>query len=343
MTALVMGHCSPAKTPADRLGASGIDSTAYQLQFPLGLSADSAYIPPENPLTLEKVKLGKRLYFEKRLSLDETISCASCHMPEKGFSDDESLSTGVGGKRGTRHAPTIINRLFSGAQFWDGRAASLEVQAMMPVQNPLEMGMPDIEQALQRLREDPIYAGEFRAAFPPDGDVSAENVSAAIASFERTILSGNSPYDRFMAGDKKALSESARRGLKIFNDENKGNCQTCHVGANFSDENYNNIGIGMTSGEADMGRYAISKLEGHQGAFKTPTLRDVAGRGPYMHDGSQTTLKEVVAFYIQGGHANRWLSPKIRALKLTQQEQQDLVEFLEALSGEVTWYGKGEE
>ncbi len=312
----------------------------FVLLYPVGLSADSAFIPPNNPLTLEKVKLGRRLFFERSLSMDRSLSCASCHQPEKVFADPEQLSTGVGGKKGTRHAPTAINRVFSGAQFWDGRAASLEEQATGPVMNPVEMGMPDMKIAAARLSEDAAYVMAFKAAFPPEGRIDKETIGMAIAAFERTILCGNSPYDLFLAGRKDAMSESAQRGMRIFKDENKGNCETCHAGPNFTDENYNNIGVGMTAKKPDLGRYEVTKLEGHQGAFKTPTLRNVSERGPYMHDGSQKTLEEVVDFYVEGGHPNKWLSPKMKRLNLTQQEKKDLVEFLKALTGEVTWYGK---
>jgi cytochrome c peroxidase len=319
-----------------------IAPTPYNLAYPVGLSADGAVIPKENPLTVEKIKLGRRLYFEKSLSIDGTVSCATCHAPEKGFSDDEPTSTGVGGKKGDRHSPTVVNRIFSAAQFWDGRAPSLEEQALGPVQNPVEMGMPDMKIVIEKLKSDPSYLESFKAAFPPDGAIAAENVGKAIASFERTILSGNSPYDRFMTGDKGAMSESAQRGMQVFKDEKKGNCETCHAGPNFTDENYNNIGVGMAAQNPDQGRYQVTRLEGHQGAFKTPTLRDVAMRGPYMHDGSQKTLEVVVDYYVKGGHRNKWLSPKIQPVRLSKQEQRDLVEFLKALSGQVTWYGKDE-
>jgi len=314
--------------------------TPYELKLPLGLVADSAVIPKDNPLTVEKLALGKRLYFETKLSVDNTKSCASCHIPEKGFADPDPVSTGVNGQKGKRQAPTVINRLFSAAQFWDGRAASLEEQALGPIQNPVEMAMPSIEVVIERLTADPTYSEDFKAAFPPDGQITADNVAKAIASFERTVLSGNSPYDRFQAGDKSALNEAAQRGLAIFRDENKGNCETCHASFNFTDENYNNLGVGMTAKEPDMGRYDVTKLDGHQGAFKTPTLREIAATAPYMHDGSQKTLEEVVAFYDKGGHGNKWLSPKIKKLNLSKQQQADVVEFLMSLSGEVTWYGK---
>ncbi len=294
-------------------------------------------------MTAEKARLGKRLFFDKLLSVDGSVSCASCHAPEKDFSDSEQFSSGVGGRRGTRHAPTIINRVFSAAQFWDGRAESLEAQIFSPVQNPMEMAMPDMQVVVDRLRKDPRYLAEFDAAFPSGSGVTARNVVCAIAVFERTIVSGNSPYDRFIAGAATALNESARRGMVVFMDERKGNCRTCHAGLNFTDESYNNIGVGMTGEHPDMGRYNVTRLEGHQGAFKTPTLRDVARRGPYMHDGSQKSLEEVVDFYDQGGHPNKWLSPKIKPLHLSPQEKLDLVEFLKGLNGELTWYGMVDE
>jgi len=313
---------------------------AYKISYPLGLDSESANIPKDNPLTEEKIKLGKKLYFEKSLSVDGSISCASCHIPEKGFADPEPFSTGVGGKKGGRQAPTVINRLFSTKQFWDGRAASLEEQALGPVQNPVEMAMPSMAVVKEKLSADPTYVEEFKAAFPPDGAITETHIAQAIASFERTVLSGNSPYDRFVAGDKSAMSEAAQRGYALFKDPAKGNCETCHVGFNFTDENYNNIGVGMEAPKPDRGYYVITKLEGHKGAFKTPTLREIANTAPYMHDGSEKTLEEVVSFYNKGGHKNKWLSTKIKPLNLTKQEQSDIVEFLKALSGDVTWYGK---
>jgi len=342
LLALTISSCSTAKkeeaVPAKEEAKKG--PTPYRLKFPVGLLAESSVIPADNPLNEEKIKLGKRLFFEKTLSVDSSISCASCHVPEKGFADPNQFSTGIGGKKGNRQAPPAINRAFSAAQFWDGRAASLEEQALGPVQNPAEMAMPGMDVVVERLQKDPSYISDFKAAFPPEGAITAQNIAKAIASFERTILSGNSPFDRFLTGDKNAMSEAAQRGLKIFRDEKKGNCETCHASFNFTDENYNNIGVGMAAKNPDIGRYAVTKLDGHQGAFKTPTLRDVANTAPYMHDGSEKTLEQVVAFYNKGGYRNKWLSPKIKPLNLTKQEQQDLVEFLKALSGDVTWYGK---
>jgi cytochrome c peroxidase len=318
----------------------GSEQSQFELVFPLGLPAESAVIPADNPITVPKLKLGRRLFFDTRLSADDSLSCASCHVPEKGFADPNPLSTGIGGQKGTRHAPVIINRVFSAFQFWDGRATSLEQQATQPIGNPVEMGMPSMHKVILKLREDESYGRDFAAAFPPDGAITEANLGKALACFERTILSGDSPYDRFIAGDTSAMTESAQRGMEIFKDENRGNCETCHASFNFTDENFNNLGVGMDQPDPDLGRYAISNLEGHQGAFKTPTLREIANTAPYMHDGSMETLEEVMEFYVQGGHQNEWLSPKMKALDLSEQDQADLIEFMKALSGEMSWYGK---
>ena len=341
LVVLCMAGCSKPQEVAQKPKEEAPKGpVAYKISYPVGLDPESAHIPADNPLTEEKIKLGKKLYFEKGMSIDGSLSCASCHIPDKGFADPSQFSKGVGGKKGGRQAPTVINRLFSTKQFWDGRAASLEEQALGPVQNPVEMGMPSMAVVKEKLTADPTYVAEFKAAFPPEGDITDIHIAQAIASFERTVLSGNSPYDRFVAGDKSAMSEAAQRGYALFKDPAKANCETCHVGFNFTDENYNNIGVGMAAAKPDLGYYAITKLEGHKGAFKTPTLREIASTAPYMHDGSQKTLEEVVSFYNKGGHKNKWLSTKIKPLKLTKQDESDIVEFLKALSGDLTWYGK---
>jgi cytochrome c peroxidase len=341
---LLSGGCGserPSMRGSPQHGPAG--PTPYVIRYPLGLSGESAVIPPDNPMTLEKARLGRMLFFEKKLSLDGSLSCASCHVPEKAFADSERLSVGVGGRKGRRHTPTVINRLFGGAQFWDGRASSLEEQALGPMLNPAEMAMPNMALVIDRLRADRSYVQAFKAAFPPDGSLTEGNVARAIASFERTVLSGNSPFDRFVAGDRNAISPVAKRGWEIFKDENRGNCVTCHVSFNFTDENYNNLGIGMDRPSPDLGRYEVTKFEGHQGAFKTPTLREIARTAPYLHDGSETTLGGVVDLYAKGGHPNKWLSPRMRPLTLTPQDKADLIEFLKSLSGEVSWYGKDED
>jgi cytochrome c peroxidase len=269
--------------------------------------------------------------FDKRLSADNSVACASCHNPQFGFTDGAAVSTGINGQKGARSAPTVINRLFSDAQFWDGRAASLEAQALGPIQNPIEMGNT-LEAVVKKLNAIKGYREAFQRAF--GSEVMADGIAKAIASFERTVLSGNSPYDRYKAGDHQALSESAKRGLALFESE-RVNCVTCHVGHNFTDENYRNLGVGMDQAKPDLGRYEITQNEEDRGAFKTPTLRDVARTAPYMHDGSLKTLREVIDYYDKGGTPNAHLSKDIKPLKLAEKEKADLVAFLESLTGEM--------
>lgn len=288
---------------------------------PLGLKPLS--IPEDNPQTPEKIALGKQLYFDKRLSKDNTVSCASCHAPDKGYSNGERFATGVGGARGGRSAPSVINSAYYRQQFWDGRADSLEGQALGPIENPIEMAM-SIEDAVDRLNRIDGYRTQFQKVFGTDATPDA--IAKAIAAYERTIISGNAPYDRFKAGDKDALSEAAERGRKLF--FGKANCAACHSGPNFSDNSYHNIGISMDAKEPDKGRVVVSKLGGDTGAFKTPTLREVHRTAPYMHDGSLKTLEDVVEHYAKGGIANEWLDEEIFPLRLTDQDKADLVTFM---------------
>lgn len=303
-------------------------SAAEPFAVPKGLPP--LKIPADNPMTPEKVALGKQLFFDKRLSIDNTISCASCHDPKKGWSNGDQFATGVGGLKGGRSAPTIINAAYFAMQFWDGRASHLEGQALGPIENPIEMNMK-MDEAVDRINKIPGYRQQFHQVF--GSEVTSENIARAIASFERTVLSGDAPYDRFKAGDKNALSEAAQRGLKVFN--GKGNCSACHSGANFSDGAFHNIGVGMTAKEPDLGRYVITKLGGDRGAFRTPTLREIDRHAPYMHDGSQQTLEDVVECYDKGGHPNPQLDEEIFPLKLSVEEKADLVTFLkEGLASE---------
>ena len=307
------------------LGA-GEDSAPGKL--PLGLKP--LPIPADNPITAEKVELGKQLYFDPRLSCDDTTSCASCHDPKKGWSNGDAVATGVRGQKGGRSAPTVINAAYHNLQFWDGRANQLEGQALGPIQNPIEMDHK-LEDCVKKLNAIEGYRVQFQKVF--GGPVTPENVAKAIAAFERTILSGDAPFDRFKAGDQTALSEAAQRGFKVF--FNKAHCSACHTGHNFSDAAFHNIGIGMESEKPDLGRYEISKLEGDKGAFKTPTLREIARTAPYMHDGRFKTLEEVVEYYDKGGHPNPQLDEEMHQLKLSPQDKADLVIFLkEGLSSE---------
>lgn len=315
----------------------------------------------QNPLTRAKIELGRQLYFDTRLSSDNTISCASCHHPQEGFARHTRFGIGVDGQQGGRNSPVSYNRILSDNQFWDGRAGSLEEQAVGPIANPIEMANTHAN-SVKTLKGIPGYVMQFDAIF--DDGLTIENVGKAIASFERTLVTGPSPYDhwasfqRFARLDeedleemkeddpdlyesyleaKKAaeddpMSESAVRGQALFFSKRVG-CTNCHAGANFADEQYHNLGVGMDAKEPDLGRYAVTKVEKDKGAFKTPTIRNVALSAPYMHDGSQSTLEEVVEHYNKGGTPNKWLSDKIQPLKLKPQEKIDLVEFMRAFTG----------
>lgn len=295
---------------------------------PLGLPA--VQWPKDNPYSPAKAELGRYLYFDKRLSADGTISCATCHEPKYAYTDGSAVSEGIRGQKGTRSAPTVINRAFSLAQFWDGRAATLEEQAKGPVANPIEMGNTD-EAAAAAIGRIQGYHPMFAKAFGTD-EITIDRIAMAIATFERTVLSGDAPYDRYKKGDKKALSPEQVRGMSVFFD--KAKCDRCHENSNFTLNAYANIGIGMDKPDPDVGRYVITKDPRDWGVFKIPTLRDVEHTAPYMHDGSLKTLEEVVDYYNKGGQPNKNLDPNIRKLNLTDQEKQDLVAFLKALSGE---------
>ncbi|MBQ12551.1 MAG: cytochrome-c peroxidase [Planctomyces sp.] len=292
--------------------------------------------PDDNPYSSDKVELGKLLYFDKRLSSDDTVSCATCHSPSKGFTDGAPVSTGIKGQKGGRSAPTVINRAYSTQQFWDGRAPSLEAQAIGPIANPIEMTNLKSEKAahgavVDRLKKIKGYQSRFKTVFGAT-DITIDHVGKAIATFERTVLSGNAPYDRFVAGDKKALSKSAKRGFDIF--FKKAACDSCHLGFNFTDGSYENVGIGMDKPKPDLGRFVVTGKKSDRGSFKTPTLREIEHTGPYMHDGRFKTLEAVVEHYDGGGVKNPNLDRRIKPLKLSKREKKDLVSFLKALSGE---------
>lgn len=310
-----------------------------EIVAPLGLPP--VPIPADNPPTAGTIALGRRLYYDPALSVDRTVSCATCHNPKFGFTDGEPVSDGVRKQKGTRNAPTVLNAAYSPLQFLDGRAPSLEKQAEGPVQNPVEMAYT-LEGVEKRLTADPSYRAAFEKAFGP-GPITYEMVEKAIASFERTVISGDSPFDRYyFGGDKKALSESAKRGFEVFRDPKKGNCTACHaIGekyALFTDNKFHNIGVGANpSGElADLGLYMVTKNDADRGAFRTPSLRNIALTAPYFHDGSRKTLKDAIDYYIGGGNSNPHLDKEIHVLDfLTGQERADLLAFLESLTGRV--------
>ena len=283
-------------------------------------------IPDNNPLTAEKIALGRRLFFDSILSRDRRVACVSCHNPAFAFGDTTARSRGAFGRLGTRNAPAIINRGYGRAFFWDGRAESLEAQVLQPIQDSIELALP-IGEAIARLRRDTEYVAAFAGTFR-DG-ITAVNLARALASYVRTLRSGDSRFDRYDAGDTAALTADERRGLDLF--RGKANCATCHAGPNFTDEKFHNTGIGDHS--SDLGRFRVSRRNADRGAFKTPTLRDVGLSTPLMHDGSIVTLDSVVAFYDAGGRANPRLDPEVRSLHLTVDERRQLVAFLRALTG----------
>jgi cytochrome c peroxidase len=326
--------CTAASGEEKASAAKGevVASGAWSMTLPLGLQAGSAYLPDSNPMSADKIALGKLLYFDNRLSKDGTISCATCHSPYHGFADPARTSSGVGRLLGGRNSPTVVNRLFSAEQFWDGRAKDLEEQAHGPLVNPVEMAMGSHDEVVSRVKAVKGYAPLFRKAFGDD-QVTMSHIAQAIAAYERTVVSGNSPYDRYQAGDKDALGASAVRGMALFN--GKANCVRCHAGFNFTDETYQNLGVGMDKAKPDLGRFEITKKEADKGAFKTPTLRDVVLTAPYMHDGSEQTLRDAIGFYDRGGVKNSNLSKEIKPLGLSAQDKLDLVAFLVALTGEI--------
>ncbi|MFQ5700982.1 MAG: cytochrome-c peroxidase [Acidobacteriota bacterium] len=300
---------------------------------PLGNEADFSSLKFE--VTPEKVRLGRWLFFDGRLSADGTVSCASCHRPGQAFSEPTPHSTGVGGAQGGRKAPTVINTAWPlyDVYFWDGRAHSLQEQAKGPMINPVEMANTH-ERVVATLQGLAGYRKAFKEVYG-DEAIDIDRVVDAIAAYEATRLSGDSPWDRFQAGDKAALTPRQKEGNDLF--FGKAECAQCHLGWNFTDSMFHNLGIGWnarTRQFADPGRAKITGDEKETGRFKTPTLREVALHAPYMHDGSLATLHDVVEHYNKGGIPNPWLSERIRPLNLTPEEIDALVSLLEALSGE---------
>lgn len=295
---------------------------------PLGLQGVSFRIPSDNPLTTEKVALGKQLFFDARLSADGTVSCITCHDPHRAFTDGRPKSVGLKGRKTGRNSPTLINRALGHSFFWDGRASSLEALILEVMELPPALGTTH-EVLAKKLNRIAGYRRQFEQVFA--GAATAERAALALAAFIRTLLSAESPFDRFEAGEGTALSPAARRGLVLF----RGNagCVRCHTGPNFTDEKFHNTGVGLYQRNPDLGRYRVTGREDDKGAFKTPTLRDVAKTAPYMHDGSLGTLEEVVAYYDRGGIKNPYLDRRIRPLRLSLRERKDLVAFLKSLTG----------
>jgi len=348
----------------------GLFSQAIIAAPPLGLPP--VPVPANNPQTTEKIALGDRLYHDERFSADGKVSCSTCHAREKGFTDNLRVSKGFNGLTGTRNAPTVINAAYYTSQFWDGREPDLEGQSKQPPINPVEGGLKNHDPIIEVIRGDKNYTSAFKQVFNVNADeINMDHVSMAIASFERTIVAGDSAFDKYMyGGDKSALNEAQQRGLAVY--LGKGRCVSCHVieetQALFTDNRFHNIGIGFkkikgkeseTAAQmlaakrkgadvdktvltqenmSELGRFAVTENPTEVGAFKTPTIRNIAVTAPYMHDGSLETLEEVVDFYNNGGRLKEsdpvsgFLSGGIKPLNLTDQEKKDLVEFMNALT-----------
>ena len=287
-------------------------AAAAAVAVPLGLDLYMP-VPEDNPLRADGIALGRQLFFDRRLSRDGSVACATCHRPEHAFADGRRLPVGVDGRVGRRHAPALVNRGYGRVFFWDARSRSLEEQVLKPIEDPSEM-------------DSSVDAAAARVG------LSREDLSKALASYVRSILSGNSPFDRFTSGDQSALSAEEQRGLALF--RGKGHCTACHVGPTFTDERPHNTGIAWRLSPGAPLSAPLDAGAG-EGAFKTPTLREVARTAPYMHDGSLQSLEEVVEFYDRGGHANPHLDVEIRPLGFTPDERRCLVMFLGALSGQL--------
>jgi cytochrome c peroxidase len=303
--------------PADTLPAE------LAREVPFGLDRDA-------PLELDDAAaaIGRKLFFDPILSRDGSVACASCHDPARGFAGGEALSVGVGGARTERNTPTVLNRAFGRAFMWDGRAATLDEQVLLPIENPREMALA-LDEALARLAADPSYSRSFQTSFSTAPDRAT--LSRALSAFVRRQWTADSPVDHFRErAEFDALTNAERAGLWFY--ESRGRCWRCHSGPNFSDEAFHNTGIGARDGVPEEGRFAVTRSEADRGAFKTPTLRGCALTAPYMHDGSLATLDDVVAFYRRGGVTNAHLAPELAPIEMTDEDARNLVAFLRALS-----------
>lgn len=319
----LLGAENPASSNAGRLPS---ELSAVEKYKPAYQRPKAIPFPAENPFSADKLQLGELLFFEPRLSGSNYISCASCHNPALSWGD--ALPTGIGHGMTIlgRRTPTILNLAWAELLMWDGRKSSLEDQALGPIAAKVEMNQ-DLKALVAEIAEIDEYVARFDKAFPGEG-VTAANIGKAIATYERTIVSGTAPFDRWISGDEEAISASAKRGFLLFN--TKANCAACHSGWNFTDNSFHDIGLKSP----DLGRYEHLPLTSMKYAFKTPTLRDAERRAPYMHDGSIESLEGVVRHYDTGAIARESLSPEIRQLGLTDAEVKDLVEFMLTLNGD---------
>jgi cytochrome c peroxidase len=322
----------------------------------------AAPTPEDNPSTPKKVELGKRLFFDARLSADGSLACVSCHLPDQGWTTNTPLSPAYPTNMERRNSQTLINVAFNKALLWDGRATSLEKQALGPIQNPLHMNQ-NLDLLIEKLRAIPEYMERFQEVFGTS--VSSDGLGKALAAFERTLITHNAPFDRYMEGDRQAMSESAQRGMELF--KGKARCILCHHGPNFSDSQFHNLGVpdaqllfhplvqasirfdakrmnvaAYDQVERDLGRYLVTKEEKDKGAFKTPTLRNVVQRDPYMHNGVFQSLEDIIDFYDRGAGGVFGKSPLLQPLGLIAEEKRDLLAFLQALSGELSPLTLGE-
>lgn len=346
LAVLALGATDPGDRKAEEAGGAGAAPQVRTIQVDIGgdyapapLGLDPVPIPPDNPQTPQKIALGKRLFFDPRLSVDGTVACASCHNPALGWSNGLSFAFGVRGRTGRRSAPTVLNAAYFDTLFWDGRAPSLEEQAGGPLTHPIEMGGQTGDQIARRLSAVPGYATLFAEAFGP-GTVTFDHVVKAVASYERTLLAANSPFDRYQyGGDQAALSGPQVRGLALFKDKDGPGCAKCHrfddFSALFTDLRFHNVGVGTDHPDPDVGREAVTGRPEDRGKFRTPSLRNIALTAPYMHDGRFATLGQVVDFYSKGGTKNPNLDPDIRPFEITPAQKADLIAFLNALTGEL--------
>lgn len=298
------------------------------------LPKSGAY-PANNEPTAARFELGKMLFFDPRLSRDGNISCASCHNPSLGWSDGLPTSRGSQGRLLDRASPSIVNSGFNTIHLWDGKKKTLEDQALGPMEAVPEMNT-DFERFFAWIKQNEGYKSAFSKAYPGE-PIGPETLKFALASFQRAIVSRTSPFDRWVGGEKKALSQQQLRGMVLFNDKNKTNCIACHSAPNFTDNGFHNIGLASFANEnPDLGRYVQKPISLMKGAFKTPSLRDVQHTAPYFHDGSVKTLMDVVEHYVRGGDVRTNLSPNMKPLTLTSRDKEDLVAFLKALSSPAT-------
>ena len=318
---------SPGMAQTDSKGMVTIDGHTVPDIGPLPTAIP---VPPTNLNYKSKIKLGEQLFFDGRLSKNNQVSCAFCHTPGVGFADPRQTSIGVGGKRGGRQAPTVYNTALNPVQFWDGRAGSLEEQAIGPIINPVEMAETH-ENVVNKLSKIKGYREQFQKVFGTG--VNMQGIAEAIAAYERTILSTNSAFDKYVQGDEKAMSSAAIRGMALF--KGKARCILCHNGPNFTDNQFHNLGVPQVGPmKEDLGRYYVTLRKKDIGAFKTPTLRSIIETSPYMHDGVFQTLEEVIDFLNKSGETNSHLSPLMKPLNLTSGEKGDVLAFLQALTGE---------